>query len=256
MNIKKMPFLIFLIAGIILWPIKFVFSFTNNKMEYNIVFGFICLAVLAIIIISCFYFDNGNFGNEFKSDLTLGTLCSGISASFIWCALSFLKDHAPEDIQGQYFIMFLLSCTVAISFFIISISHFTGKNKFKSMQLFIFAPAIYFLFSLTLFLSFDAGTPNPYNIIAQSFLALFFIYFTQFFLKCTKKINIEKRLLALGLPSVLAAVSFTVPALFSNPSANSVLTSTSVAHTLVAFYIITFLFKKVNVFKILSRRDL
>jgi hypothetical protein len=230
----------------ILLLIKFVFSFLKNGMEYNLVFGAVCLLSALGISISCFWISNEDLKSfyKFKKNLPMGSICALVCIAFALLAIAFWKDAAPADLKKQYPIMFFLSCVASLAFAFFSFSHFTGKNKFKFLQILIFAPAVYFIFSLTLFLSFDAGTPDPYNVIAQSFLSLFFVYYTQIFVKCSNKINIPKRLVAFGLPSILALLSFAIPAIFSSRfSCFSVLSLAPLTHTLAIIYIALFLFE-------------
>jgi hypothetical protein len=190
-----------------------------------------------------------NFG---KNQL-LGILSFCICGAFVWCAYAFKNDVAPDDLKKQYFVMFFISCLTAISFLVSSISHFLGKNFFKSMPILAFIPVIYFLISLTLFLSFDIGLPNAYNLTAQSLLTLFFVYYTQIFVNCVEKINIPKRLVVFGFPAIFATLSFTIPTIFSSTSLTSVSIATSVAHTFLIVYIFSFLVQNNGLSKIFNK---
>jgi hypothetical protein len=241
----KSPVVMASAISLLLLLIKFVFSFSRNGMEYNIVFGAICLLSALGISVSCFWIPNEDleFFHKFKKNPLMGFACAIICVSFALLAASFWKDTPPNDLKKQYPIMFFLSCVSSFVFAFSSFSHFTGKNKFKFLQILIFAPVIYFIFSLTFFLSLDSGTPDPYNVISQSFLSLFFVYYTQVFVGCSKKINIPKRLVAFGLPSILSVFSFAIPKIFlSNFSWSYVLSLAPLTHILIVIYIALFLY--------------
>ena len=233
---KKIVYALLALFAVTILPVKIFLSFYNIEALKSPAFALTFITVIFLIMF---------FASRSKSDLAhfvtspilaLSSLLCFFSC--LWTCTSYFKGPAPDDLKVQYFFMSFISALSAFFFLFVAISHFSGKNMFKKFQILIFAPSLKYLLSLTLFFSFDVGTPDVFNVASQSFLLMFFVYYTQNYVECVKKT--PKRSAVFGIPAILVTLSYTMHSIFSSHF-NSLQFVTSVMYLVTSIYIALFL---------------
>jgi hypothetical protein len=90
-----------------------------------------------------------------------------------------------------------------------------------------------------LFFSFELGKPDAYNVLAQSLTLMFFVYYSNFYVRCSNK-NFERRSFIFGMPAVAVNFCYAVPQLIKGLNSsfgelNNVLQMTYVATSVYIF---------------------
>jgi hypothetical protein len=236
MRIKKF-FGIFLCFLVVLLPIKIYCSFAGNGFERSEWFADICLSSLISIVFFSAKLDTHGKTEfpAFVRNLPLATLCMAIAAMFLWNAFLFFKVSPADDLTMQYKILSIMSLSSAATLILSAFSHLRGDNFFKKFQLAAFFPIIYFIISLICFLSLSVKA-DAFDVAAQSFLALFFVYYSQIFIRCGKKINVIKRVVVLSCCSLATCLmAYITPSVFTG-GFMAVAGSTAILYLFVSVY--------------------
>ena len=223
-------------------PLKVV-SFYQN-IEFVNSGWFIGLFLLLIFLVPLLAgFEKLDMDNiDVRKNIPLGIVSLFVSLSFFWCIPTYYADTTQYDLEWQPIMMGLLSILTCITFIIMSITFFIGKNLFSKASFFIFCPVFWFAFDMILFLSMQNNNVNVYNIALTAFLALFFLYYTQVF-STSSKMNIIKLMVGLGVPAVLLAIPRWINAMIqllgnSKGELSDVELSTCTMEAVVSVYIV------------------
>lgn len=185
-----------------LYPIEFIESST-----FLIIFILGTLAISVCAFISKFSIKNMSI----QKNIILGIFAVLIALCFLWCVPAYFGDTVTKyDHEWQPILVSVLSILSCVSFALISITHFMGKNIIAKSPFFIYCPILWFGLKMILFLSMNINVTDPYVILSTGFLTLFMIYYTQIFATSTKANNI-KLLFMLGLPAIPFLLSADIP---------------------------------------------
>ena len=199
---------IWFVSAILLFifvPLKIVSFYQNLEIANTGWFTALFLILLFIIPLLA-GFEKLNMENiQVRKNIPLGIVSLLVAASFAWCIPTYYFDTTQYDLEWQPLIMGLLSLLTCITFIMMAIAFFLGRNLFSKASFFVFCPVFWFAFDMILFLSMQNSSVNVYNIALTSFLALFFLYYTQVF-STSSKLNIVKLMVGLGVPAVLLAI--------------------------------------------------
>lgn len=210
MKLKNI-WLFFCTALLVLVPVKiysaiFTLQFVESSV-FLILFGLGALALVACVFVSKFSLKNISI----QKNVALGILSALIALCFLWCIPAYFGDTITKyDHEWQPILVTVFSALCFVSFALISITHFTGKNVIAKAPFFIYCPVLWFGLKMILFLSMNINVTDPYVILSTGLLTLFMVYYTQTFATSTKANNI-KILFALGLPLALFSLSSAVP---------------------------------------------
>lgn len=253
----KMVWLLSGIVALILVPLKIISSLnTLTFVESGWFMGLFFILIGMIILFTLLSkIDTSNI--EIKKSIPLAMVSIIVSITFFWCISTYYNDNSQYDLEWQPVLMGIFSVLTFITFIIMAITFFTGKNIFSKLPFFIFCPIFWFSLDMLLFLSIKNDNNNIYDITLTALLSLFFVYYTQVFATCSK-LNIVKLLIGLGIPSVLLAFVKCTPVIINfvkdSQSVSEISLSTCSMEGAVAIYIIfviidvyTQIFKKSNV---------
>lgn len=240
----KAVWILFFVSLVTIVPFKLYSTIAKTGMEKSLGFSVIITAILIALELLVFFSKEDI--RSFKSQKNFFTaICAAIiSLCFLWSGISYLGDHSNYDFKLQPLIMFVLSVLSFITFIMVSLNFFIGKNMFKKAQVMVFFPALWFGVEMIAFLSISNSSPDPYNVALKSFMVLFTFYHTQLFVTATDK-NILKRLFAFGIPSIVLAIMYNIPVLIqaiSDPQSLGMRTISSASMELIlAIYITSIL---------------
>ncbi|GMB10512.1 MAG: hypothetical protein NkDv07_0326 [Candidatus Improbicoccus devescovinae] len=226
--------------------IRFVFPAPNDSFG-SPTWAIILFLASALAIFGC-CLKIGTNGlkvfEEIKPNVILFGLCIAIAIGFCWCGVSFWRDlvakSVSKDLEKQYMFMIPAAILAVLTFIISGFSHLTGENKFKKAQFLVFGPVIYFVISIVIFLALSVN-PDAYLIISQGSLALFFVYYSQIFVTCVKKVNIIRRLLFFAVISFVSTVAGRLVLVFRGDTTGAgVNLASNFTYILVGIYAILF----------------
>lgn len=244
MSLKNIWRTLVAILILVLAPVKVISEFLNIKFVesqvYSLIFLFVILCIVLVISREKFSV-NGLKNLEINKNIYLGITSLLVSMSFFWCISVYYNDTSQYDFEWQPVAMAILSILSCISFLIMSIVFFTGKNVFAKVPFFLFCPIFWFTLDMILFLSIQNDNNNVYDICLTGFLALFFVYYTQVFATCSER-NIVKTILAIGVPCIALNMTKAFPIFVKyiqdSRSVKDVSLATCTMETLVIIFII------------------
>ncbi len=230
---------------LVLAPLKVISEFLNIKFVesqvYSLIFLFVILCIVSIISREKDS-TNGLKNLEINKNIYLGITSLLVSMSFFWCISVYYSDTSQYDFEWQPVAMAILSILSCISFLIMSVVFFTGKNIFTKVPFFLFCPIFWFTLDMILFLSIQNDNNNVYDICLTGFLALFFVYYTQVFATCSDR-NIVKTILSIGISCIALNITKAFPVFIKyiqdSRSVKDVYLATCTMETLVIIFIIT-----------------
>lgn len=238
---KKVILAILGVLGFIIFPVKIIIEFMNYSWARSTTFACIFSAcVFLTMIFSLFLCDKKSKEYSIKNmSLALTSAICGLL--YLWSFFCYFKNPAPSDAKFRYSLMTVLFVLSSLFFVFVFFAHFQGKNLFKKVQFIVYAPSFAYLVSLMLFFSFEMGKPDAYNILAQFLTLMFFVYYSNFYVRCFNK-NFKKRCFAFGIPAVVVTLCYSVPNLIRNfDSFDSLNTALQMTYIATSFYIFTFL---------------
>lgn len=206
----KIPWTIFAISLLTVLPFKIYLSVVGSEFDKSLVFG-CTLGVLYLVFLG-FVFMNREKVTYFRSyrDPFVGTVSLVLSACFFANSVSYVVCESNPNMFLQLLILCIASAMSGVTFLLISLNYFIGKNMFKKAQVTVFFPIIWFVARTISFLSISQESPDQYDVALCSFILLFFLYHTQIYVSATEK-NIGVRLFAFGLPAVVATFMYCIP---------------------------------------------
>ena len=225
--------------GIVTLPVKIVMEFVNpgllKSTVFAAVFG-ICILLMAIFSSKLVLKNDIKYSSK---NVVLAFLSAVCCLGILWSAIAHFSVPSPSDVQFQYW-LFNFFCLLSSLFFAgVSYSHLSGNNVFRKMQFIVFSPILMYITSLTVFFTFEFDDPSAYEVLGQSLMLLFFVYYSHFYIKLSEK-NYLKRCFAFGVPAVVVNLCHYIPRLVTNPvgSVNSV---SSISSILICAYVSLFL---------------
>lgn len=204
------------IAFLVLVPAKIYSAISTiafvESSTFLIIFG-LTATILAILA----FFTKFSIKNiSIKPNALLGILAAMISACFFWCIPAYFNDTVTKyDAEWHPILLTVLASLSFISFLLISITHFTGKNIIAKAPFFIYCPILWFGTKMILFLSMNINETDPYVVFSTGLITLFVLYHTQIFATSTKFNNV-KILYVIGLPLILFTACATIPAILNS----------------------------------------
>ncbi len=200
--------------------------------------------IFLVLVFSLFLlvkFSKINIENlEINKNIPLGIVSILVAGGFFLCISTYYYDKSLYDFEWQPIVMAVLSILSLMSFLLMAITFFTGKNLFSKASFFLFCPVFWFAFDMILFLSIQNDNSDIYDITFTASLALFFLYYTQVF-STSSKSNIAKLVLGIGVPSVILMLTKCVPLMINYINDSSLVTnvqsSTCIMESLVGIFI-------------------
>ncbi|MDO4199396.1 MAG: hypothetical protein Q4D57_01360 [Clostridia bacterium] len=254
MKLKNI-WLIFCITFLILVPAKIYSSLSPVEFVESSTF-LILFALGALALAICIYLSKFSLKNiSIQQNTVLGGIAALIALCFLWCVPAYFGDTVTKyDFEWQPILVTVFSALSFVTFTLISVTHFMGKNIISKAPFFLYCPVLWFGFKMILFLSVNNNTTDPYDVISTGFLTLFMIYFTQTFATSTKANNI-KLLFVLGLPLVLFSASSNVPVILKVWTEGAFVSSAVATATLEILLAIYVLFTLITAHKQLENKD-
>ncbi len=237
LNLKTV-WIIFFALAITLTPIKICFEFLENGFE-NSIFFLVLFGICIAALITCIFLTKIPKRNvEIKNKLSLSISSIMLSAVSLWCALTYRMDRATKyDYPWVVVVISFLLVLTCISFLLISVTYFYGKNIMAKFPFFIFLPAILFGFRMSLFLSMNTSRPDPYEVFEICFWSMFLTYYTQIFARSTESNN-TKLLFIFGLPAILITLSARIHIILNFGNFSSTALASAVLEILLSVHVL------------------
>lgn len=204
-----------ILSGILMFlfvPLKVVSDInTIAFVESSLFVSLFLIGLIAIFFLA--KFSKISMENiAIRKNIFLGITSVFVAGSFLLpvCTSSYYYDKSLYDFEWQPMVLVILSAFSVLTFLIMAVTFFTGKNLFFKVPFFIFCPVFWFAFNMILFVSVQNDNSDIYDIAFTSFLSLFFLYYTQVF-STSSKANITKLLIGIGIPSVILMFTKCVP---------------------------------------------
>ena len=237
----KMVWLLSGIVALIFVPLKIISSLNTIDFVENGWFMGMFFILVGMIMLFTFLSKTAINNIEIKKNIPLAIVSIIVSVTFFWCISTYYNDNSQYDFEWQPVLMGIFSVLTCITFIIMAVTFFTGKNIFSKLPFFIFCPIFWFALNMLLFLSIQNDNNDIYDITLTALLSLFFVYYTQVFATCSK-FNIVKLLIGLGIPSVLLAFVKCIPVIINfvkdSQSVSEISLSTCTMEGVVAIYIL------------------
>ncbi|MBP3320173.1 MAG: hypothetical protein J6K87_00795 [Clostridia bacterium] len=244
MNLKTIWRTLVAVLVLIIAPLKVISNFVNIKFVESQWYAVVAMTVVLLIalVVARENFSTNNMKlMEINKNIFLGFSSILVSLSFFWCISVYYSDTTQYDFEWQPVAMAILSILSCISFLIMAIVFFTGKNIFAKVPFFLFCPIYWFTLDMILFLSIQNDNNDIYDICLTGFLALFFVYYSQIFATSSDS-NIIKKLLMTGVPcigfNIIKSAPVFINYLKDSSSVKPVSLATCTMETLVVMYII------------------
>lgn len=206
----NIPWIIFIVSLLTFTPFKIYSSIAETGLEKSVVFSVILL-VISLIFLGSVFFSKGKIINFYSSkNPYIGITSIILSISFLWNALTYIFCETSNSSFIQTLLMLILAIASSVTFVFIALNYFLGKNMFKSAQILVFFPVLWFTIKMVSFLSISENNPNPYDVALSSTMLLFLLYHTQIFVTATDK-NMTNKLFIFGMPAVVCSLMYCIP---------------------------------------------
>ncbi len=206
----KNIWLIFAGFMLTLVPIKIFSAFGGipfaNSPWFLGVFGAILVGLMVLTSLVDIRMKNMTINKNYG----LGTVSILACVSFFMCISAYFNDTSKYDFEWEPLFMSIFSILCCVSFILISITFFTGKNIIPKAVFFNFCPVLWFGLAMILFLSIYNNNADPYEVSLVAVMSLFLVYNTQIF-STSSKSNISKLLFVFGIPSVILSFTHCIP---------------------------------------------
>ncbi len=216
-------------------PLKIFSEFFNMSFVYSPVFlGVFGVALVGFMILMSMVdirmknvSINRNYGLGFVSLIT--------AASFFMCISAYFNDNSKYDFEWEPLFMSIFSILCCVSFILIAITFFIGKNIVEKAVFFNFCPVLWFGLAMILFLSIYNNNADPYEVALVAALALFSVYNTQIF-STSSKSNISRLLFVFGIPCIVLSFIHCIPVIIRYIGGADV-TAVAISSSMVEFSI-------------------
>lgn len=169
-----------------------------------------------------------------RKNYGLGIVSLLASVSFFMCISAYFNDTVNKyDFEWEPLFMSIFSILCCISFIIIAVTFFTGKNIVSKVVFFNYCPVLWFGLAMILFLSIYNNNADPYEVSLVAALALFLVYNTQVF-STSSKSNISRLLFVFGIPCIILSFIHCVPIILNYVGGKDV-TDVAIASGMVEF---------------------
>lgn len=252
---KKFTLGILGILGFIIFPVKVILELVNSSLVRTTTFALIFSAcVFLAMLFSAFLYEKKEKEYLFRN-MPLTVISAACCFLYLWSSFCYFRNPAPSDSKVKYFLVAIFFALSSLFFLFVFCAHFRNKNMFKKAQIIVYMPFFAYLLSLMLFFSFEIGRPDAYNILAQSLTLLFFVYYSNFYVRCYDK-NFKRRCFVFGIPAVFVTLCYSVPNLIRNfEGFNSLNTVLQITYIATSAYIFTFLASDLKNLKNLQNSD-
>lgn len=210
----KFSWIPFLVSLCSIVPLRIYFALSGNSWDSSGIFGIIIAVLLGAIFLSVMMSETDVKILRPTRNIGLGIVSLLCTATFVWSGISYTLDPSLADTEQNPIQMAILSILSAVTFAMMSISFFTGKNLFKKLQVAIFVPAVACAFSMISFLSISNSTVSPYDVLQKSLMVLFLFYQSEVFVTFSDR-GVVKRIFSFGLPFIIASAMFSIPNLIN-----------------------------------------
>ncbi len=206
----KNVWLIFAGFMLTLVPLKIFSEFFDigfvNSSAFLGVFGvgLICLMILTSLV------DIRMKNISVYKNYGLGVVSILAAVSFFMCISAYFNDNSKYDFEWEPLFMSIFSILCCVTFILLAVTFFTGKNIIPKAVFFNFCPVLWFGLAMILFLSIYNNNADPYEVSLVAAMSLFLVYNTQVF-STSSKSNISKLLFVFGIPCVILSFTHCVP---------------------------------------------
>ena len=217
----KNVFLAFSLLLLVFVPLKIYsaikpVSFIDSPI-FLAIFGAACLAIAGCTFMVKFPFKNMSV----KKDTGLALISILVAMDFLSCVPIYFTDTVTKyDFEWQPILMSVFSLLSCVTFVLLAITHFKGKNIIAKAPVFIYCPLLWISLRMILFLSMKINITDPYVVISAALIALFMMYYTQTF-ATSNKVNNVKILFVLGFPLILFTAVAYIPEVYDLIAFNS-----------------------------------
>lgn len=163
----------------------------------------------------------------------LGIVSIMAAASFFMCISAYFGDTARYDFEWEPILMSIFSILCLVTFILVAITFFTGKNIISKVVFFNYCPVLWFGLAMILFLSIYNNNADPCEVSLVAVMALFLVYNTQVFSTASKS-NISRLLFVFGIPCVILSFAHCVPVIIGYVCGNSI-TNVAISSGMVEF---------------------
>ncbi len=195
-------------------PAKICSDFFNWGVSYSSVFlGIFGVAIVGFMVFMSML-DIRMKNMSINKNYALGVVSIMVSISFFMCISAYFNDTSKYDFEWEPLFMSIFSILCFVSFLLIAITFFTGKNIIEKLVFFNYCPVLWFGLAMILFLSIYNNNADPYEVSLVAVLALFLVYSTQVF-STSSKSNISKLLFVFGIPCIILSFMHCVPVILN-----------------------------------------
>lgn len=229
----KNVWLIFAGFMLTLVPLKVFSAFYGiTFVESPVFLGIFGVALVCLMVLTSFV-DIRMKNMNINKNYGLGVVSILAAISFFMCISAYFNDTSKYDFEWEPLFMSIFSILCFVTFILVSITFFTGKNVVYKAVFFNFCPVLWFGLSMILFLSIYNNNADPYEVSLVAVMSLFLVYNTQVF-STSSKSNISKLLFVFGIPSVILSFTHCVPVILQYITGASV-TAVAVSSGMVEF---------------------
>ncbi|MBR0423551.1 MAG: hypothetical protein IJJ04_02795 [Clostridia bacterium] len=203
MNFKNL-WLMFSLIMLTVVPTKIYGMIKNIDIINSIIFDVSVVVILAFFIIFTSFIKLNKKNIDVKKNYFLGIISIPVFIQFFICIPTYWNDTSKYDFAWQPLLMSFLSALSCITFILLAITFFTGKNIINKAPFFLYCPILWYGLYLLIFMSIYTNHVNPYEVVAAAFVSLFLLYNTQVF-STSSNINIIKIMFVFGIPAIILA---------------------------------------------------
>lgn len=241
---KNLMYATFFIMGVVLFPVKMIVEFVNPQIVHSIWFISIYALSLFVMMVVSAKSKAMKEGAPVPKNQLLSFLSFLCVPGCAWSAYVYFISEKPKDLKVQYTMLSVFCAISALFFAYVCYAHISGKNPFKNLQMLLFAPPIMYLFSISVFFSYEIGKHDLYDLLFKSLALLFFVYYPQNYVEFSDIGHKRKRMITFGLPSALISFGY----FFSHMSKISLCSNfgvldcaSGIMHALISIYVLGFL---------------
>ena len=228
----------FIGVSLILTIVKIFFSLNNPGFEKSTAF-FVCSVLVFLAFAAFIFFKEESLENlqlyKPNKNLYLSVTSLLLSASFLWNSFSLVTSSPSSESFFENFFFLVMSFVSVFSCIMLSFSYFSGKNKFERAPILIFFPVFWFIVKMVSYLSISDDTPDQYDVIATSFILLFFINQIKLFVEIPNRKNTIKKLFIFGAPATVSSLMFCLPEIINQIQYPETLTPVNFSSVVIQF---------------------
>lgn len=236
MNFKNL-WLMFTLIMLTIVPLKIYGIVTNLEFVNSLVFDISVAVILAFVIIFTSFIKLNKKNIDVKKNYFLGIISIVVLVPFFNCIPAYWNDTSKYDFAWQPLMMSFFSALCCVTFILLAITFFTGKNIINKAPFFLYCPVLWHGLYLLIFMSIYTNDVNPYEVVAAAFVSLFLIYNTQVF-STSSNINIIKVMFIFGIPAIILTFINGISTIITATERTGVNYSTTMLQMSLAVYIL------------------